>query len=157
MKAIRQPRLPAAARNLLEEALASHGQRLTRHRELIFGMLLSQRDHPTADEVFLRSRSHCDSLSLATVYNTLETLVQCGLVRAVNYEREPTRFCPNLSEHAHFQDKRTGRVYDIDLPETVIEQLKAVLPEGFQAESLELYFHGRTSPKTSPAESNHAH
>jgi Fur family peroxide stress response transcriptional regulator len=157
MKASSQPRLPVAARNLLEEALVGHGQRLTRHRELIFGVLLSQRDHPTADEVFLRSRSHCDSLSLATVYNTLETLVQCGLVRAVNYEREPTRFCPNLSEHAHFQDRRTGRVYDIDLSEEVIDQLKAVLPEGFQAESLELYFHGRTAPDADKTTSHHSH
>jgi Fur family peroxide stress response transcriptional regulator len=83
-----------------------------------------------------------ESISLATVYNCLETLVSCGLVRAVNYEREPTRFCPNLMEHAHFQDRQTGRVYDVDLPPAIMSQLRELLPDGYHADSVELYFHG---------------
>ena len=131
------------AKHLLEEALARHGLRNTRQREHVFSVLLARRDHPTADEVYARSRRGMDSISLATVYNCLETLVSCGLVRAVNYEREPTRYCPNLHEHAHFQDRATGRVYDVDLPEEVMECLNKVLPEGFEADTMELYFHGR--------------
>jgi Fur family peroxide stress response transcriptional regulator len=136
--------LPPAAKELLDQALAQSGLRSTRQRELIFEILLRKRDHPTADEVYARARSQVDSVSLATVYNCLETLVSCGLVRAVNYEREPTRFCPNLTEHAHFQDRKTGRVYDVDLPPEVIAQLRELLPDGYRADSVELYFHGQT-------------
>lgn len=135
--------LPQEAKDALESALTKHGLRSTRQREHVFKILLSKRDHPTADEVYARARRNMDSISLATVYNCLETLVGCGLVRAVNYEREPTRFCPNLSEHAHFQDRRTGRVYDVDLPPDLMERLKKVLPEEYEADSMELYFHGK--------------
>lgn len=137
------PHLPAEAQAVLDKALAEHGLRSTRQREHVFGVLLGRRDHPTADEVFARARAGMESISLATVYNCLETLVSCGLVRAVNYERESTRYCPNLADHAHFQDRKTGRVYDVDLPPDVMARLRAVLPEGYEADSIELYFHGK--------------
>lgn len=136
--------LPPPAKDLLDQALSKAGLRSTRQRELVFEVLLRKRDHPTADEVYARARRQMEGISLATVYNCLETLVSCGLVRAVNYEREPTRFCPNLTEHAHFQDRQTGRVYDVDLPPATLEQLRRLLPEGYHADSVELYFHGLT-------------
>lgn len=137
--------LSEQAHDILNEALTRSGQRTTRQREHIFSVLLHRRDHPTADEVFARAREEMPSISLATVYNCLETLVECGLVRQVNYEREPTRFCPNLAQHAHFQDQKTGRVYDIDLPDETIRRILEVLPEGFQAESIELSFKGENT------------
>ena len=135
--------LPVEAKEALDKALIDHGLRSTRQREHVFSVLLHKRDHPTADEVYARSRKEMDTISLATVYNCLETLVACGLVRAVNYEREPTRYCPNLHEHAHFQDRKTGRVYDVDLPPDLMKKLRSVLPDGYQADSIELYFHGK--------------
>jgi Fur family peroxide stress response transcriptional regulator len=137
--------LPTEAKTALESALTQNGLRSTRQREHVFKILLMKRDHPTADEVYARARRSMDSISLATVYNCLETLVGCGLVRAVNYEREPTRFCPNLSEHAHFQDRKTGRVYDVDLPPELMQRLREVLPDGYEADSMELYFHGKAT------------
>ena len=135
--------LPREAKETLDQALVDHGLRSTRQREHVFSVLLGKRDHPTADEIYARAREGMDTISLATVYNCLETLVGCGLVRAVNYEREPTRYCPNLREHAHFQDRQTGRVYDVDLPPDLMERLRGLLPEGYEADSIELYFHGK--------------
>jgi Fur family peroxide stress response transcriptional regulator len=88
-------------------------------------------------------------LSLATVYNCLETFVGCGLVRQVNHERESTRYCPNLAPHAHFRDKETGRVHDIELPADVIKSLRSILPPGFDSEVIEISFHGRAQAKDS--------
>jgi Fur family peroxide stress response transcriptional regulator len=141
--------LPTEAKEALDKALVEHGLRSTRQREHVFSILLHKRDHPTADEVYARSRDEMDSISLATVYNCLETLVGCGLVRAVNYEREPTRYCPNLHEHAHFQDRKTGRVYDVDLPPDLMKRLKEVLPENYHADTIELYFHGKAHTENS--------
>ncbi|MEX0323503.1 MAG: Fur family transcriptional regulator [Puniceicoccaceae bacterium] len=135
--------LPDAAKKLLDNALMEHGLRSTRQREHVFAVLLTKRDHPTADEVYARAKEGMDSISLATVYNCLETMVSCGLVKAVNYERESTRYCPNLHEHAHFQDRKTGRVYDVDLPPDLMAKMKEILPSRFEADSIELYFHGR--------------
>ncbi len=56
------------------------------------------------------------SISLATVYNCLETLVDCGLARQVNVEREATRYCANLQEHGHFMLQRAAaQVHDVPL------------------------------------------
>lgn len=145
--------LPTAAKTELDAALARQGLRSTRQREHIFAVLLHFRDHPSADEVYARARRDMPTISLATVYNCLETLVKSGLVRAVNYERTPTRYCPNTHEHAHFQDKQSGRVYDIDLPSELLNELKAYLPEDFEAETMELYFLGQTKKDSSSASS----
>ncbi|MCD8483296.1 MAG: transcriptional repressor [Verrucomicrobia bacterium] len=147
--------LEATTKARLDEALARAGQRSTRQRELVFATLLRWMDHPTADEVFSRAREQTPTISLATVYNCLETLVGCGLVRAVNYEREPTRYCPNLNEHAHFQDRVTGRISDIPLSESIMATLRTLLPPGYEADSLDLYFHGtiRKQPSKSTSKS----
>jgi Fur family peroxide stress response transcriptional regulator len=73
----------------------------------------------------------------------LETLVQCRVVRAVNFERGPTRYCPNQKPHAHFHDERTGSTHDIDLPPGLLDQVKTILPEGYDANSVEIIFRGK--------------
>lgn len=128
--------------NALTEKLGQSGLRATRQRELIYGILLEQRDHPTADEVFARAKVEMPSISLATVYNCLETLVSCHLVKQVNFERQPTRFCPNLHEHAHFHDEQTGRIYDVDLDARVLTRLRDELPEGFEPRAVDITFRG---------------
>src|ERR1043166_8510338 len=115
----------------LAQKLADSGLRSTPQREVVYNVLLKKRDHPTADEVYARVRAELLTISLATVYNCLETLVQCNLVRSVNFERGPTRFCPNLHPHAHFHDERTGKTHDIDLPPQILKEVTAVLPPGY--------------------------
>ncbi|HEY1792480.1 MAG TPA: transcriptional repressor [Opitutaceae bacterium] len=131
----------------LAQRLADSGLRSTPQREVVYSVLLRKRDHPTADEVFARAKPEMPAISLATVYNCLETLVQCNLVRAVNFERGPTRYCPNLQPHAHFHDEVTGATHDIDLPATLISQVKSVLPGNFDASSVEIIFRGKSAKR----------
>jgi Fur family peroxide stress response transcriptional regulator len=127
----------------LAQKLADSGLRNTPQREVVYHALLQKRDHPTADEVFARVRPELPGISLATVYNCLETLVQCELVRAVNFERGPTRFCPNLRPHAHFHDNATGATYDVDLPSDLLDRVKSILPPGYEPEAVEITFRGK--------------
>lgn len=129
----------------LSQRLADSGLRSTPQREVVYNILLKKRDHPTADEVFARVKSELPTISLATVYNCLETLVQCDLVRSVNFERGPTRYCPNLHPHAHFHDEQTGKTHDIDLPAELIEKVNSVLPQGYDAKSVEIIFRGKAT------------
>ena len=134
---------PQALQASLAQRLADSGLRSTPQREVVYDVLLKKRDHPTADEVFARVRAELSGISLATVYNCLETLVQCDLVRAVNFERGPTRYCPNLAPHAHFHDESTGATHDIELPASVLAKVKAVLPAGYEAQAIEITFRGK--------------
>ncbi len=138
-------RAPHPHNDALAQKLADSGLRATPQREVVYEALLKRRDHPTADEVFARVKSELPSISLATVYNCLETLVQCHLVRQVNFERGPTRYCPNLKPHAHFHDEVTGSTHDIDVPPTLLDQIKALLPSGYHATDVEITFRGKTT------------
>jgi Fur family peroxide stress response transcriptional regulator len=136
----------------LAKRLTDSGLRPTPQREVVFKIILEKRDHPTADEIFARVKSEMPTISLATVYNCLDTLVSCGLIRQVNLERGATRYCPNLHQHAHFHDEATGQIHDVDLPADLMTRLHEVLPPGFDANSVELTFRGSSgSPALSPS------
>ena len=128
----------------LNTALSQNGLRSTKQRSSVYSVILAKTDHPTADDILTRVRKNLPTISLATVYNCLETLVDCGLVRQVNFNRAPSRFCPNLRPHAHFKCKQSGDIFDIALVTKSIESLHAVLPEGFCAENFELSFVGNS-------------
>jgi Fur family peroxide stress response transcriptional regulator len=143
---------PAEHHEALQARLKACDVRPTPQRELVLKVILDKRDHPTADEIFARVKADLPTISLATVYNCLDTLVCCGLVRQVNFDRAPTRYCPNLHEHAHFHDESTGKVHDIDVPADVLARLRALLPAGFDASAVELSFRGSAgSPRPETA------
>lgn len=122
------------------------GLRLTRQRQEVYNILMEERDHPTASIVFSRVRKKMPAISLATVYNCLDALVKHRIVRQVNFEREPSRFCPNLVEHGHFCDSETGVIYDVTFKEGV--QLHDVmnLPAGACVSEMEFALRGTIAP-----------
>lgn len=119
------------------------GLRMTRQRQEIYRILIEQRDHPTANEVFMRAKERLPNLSLATVYSCLEALVQHGIIRQVNFERESSRYCPNLSEHGHFHDASTGVIHDIDFKPGVNLTDLLQLPDGAIVEDVEITLRGK--------------
>ena len=122
----------------ITERLAERGFRLTPQREHVYSVLMQERDHPTAEQLFLRAKNGMPEISMATVYNCLDALVKCRLVREVNLDRVAMRYCPNMREHFHFYCDTCGEVFDIDFTQT--GQLK--IPKGFQATGYEISVHG---------------
>jgi Fe2+ or Zn2+ uptake regulation protein len=125
----------------LLQRFAVHGIRLTKQREEVLGLLLQKRDHPTAAEVFLRAKRRMPSISLATIYNCLEALVGWGLVKQVNLDRAPTRYCANLREHSHFYCESCGGIFDVEIPFNGIWNL----PAGFVVSHAEVSLKGLCS------------
>ena len=117
--------------------------RLTKQRREVFEVLTAQRDHPTATEVFLRVKEKVPGISLATVYNCLETLTHSGLVRQVNLDRSPSRYCPNLEEHAHFHCETCGHISDIVINDPCAFQAALTLPPGTHIHRTEIAIRGR--------------
>jgi Fe2+ or Zn2+ uptake regulation protein len=114
-----------------EERISHSGHRLTPQRREVYDVLLAERDHPTATEVFLRAKKKIPGISLATVYNCLETLVDCGLAKQVNVDRDATRYCPNLNEHGHFICERCGKVHDVPVAKVARSGQLWQLPKNF--------------------------
>jgi Fur family peroxide stress response transcriptional regulator len=125
-------------RNLTEH-LGTTGFRLTPQRRQVYDVLLHKRDHPDAEQVFMRAKRAMPEISLATVYNCLDALVKCGLARQVTVDRGATRFCPNMHEHGHFHCDECGTVFDVELP----RELPGIsLPRGFKPRRYEAAIHG---------------
>lgn len=125
-----------------EESIAQDGLRLTRQRRHVYEVLLDRQDHPTAMEVFLRAKPGMKSLSLATVYNTLETLAARGLARKVHLDSGSTRYCANVAKHGHFTCTSCGAVLDVPLlPGAELEKLHQ-LPRGYTVTQQEVSLHG---------------
>jgi len=123
----------------LNERLATSGFRFTPQRQQVYDVLVGKRDHPTAEEVFIRAKKGSPDISMATVYNCLTALVKCGLARQVSLERGAARFCPNMREHCHFYCDGCEKVFDIDLQ----AEAGIALPRGFKAERYDIAIHGR--------------
>lgn len=123
------------------ERLASRGFRSTPQRERVYDVLLHERDHPTAEQVFMRAKKLMPEISMATVYNCLDAFVKCGLVREVNLDRAAMHYCPNMGEHFHFYCDACGGVFDIDYSGQG-KNGPIQLPKGFRAIGYEISVHG---------------
>lgn len=134
-------------------AMVQGGLRLTPQRRQVYEVLMDKRDHPTATEVFIRAQKRMPSISLATVYNCLETMVGSGLVKAVHVDREPTRFCANLQEHGHFHCVECGHIEDIEFAGSHEKGWK--LPHGFLVTQHDVSLRGLCSDCRSNSKKSH--
>src|SRR6267378_1787295 len=123
----------------LNERLGVGGFRFTPQRQRVYDVLLHKRDHPTAEEVFIRAKRAMPEISHATVYNCLDALVQCGLVRQVQLQRGATRFCPNMEEHCHYYCDECGAVFDVAL---TADSTFMPRPKGFKIDHYDIAVHG---------------
>jgi Fur family transcriptional regulator, peroxide stress response regulator len=104
-----------------------HDLRCTRQRELVYSALASTTAHPTAEELYHAVRDIDQGLSLATVYNTLEALVERGLSRRISNGSGPCHYDADMQPHVHVS-VADGTVRDV--PDDLSAKLLAgVSPE----------------------------
>jgi Fur family peroxide stress response transcriptional regulator len=130
------------ATNLLQGA----GLRLTPQRLAIAHEVLAQ-DHPTAAEVYDAVRVQFPTMGLATVYATLNVMVERGLLRPLAFENA-VRFDANVTPHANLICTACGRITDYDGCDDVVRALRdrAAHDEGFELEEHRLDLYGRCAP-----------
>lgn len=96
-----------------EEQCRARGLRRTPQRLAVYRALARDPGHPTADALYRHLRRALPSLSLATVYRTLESLARAGLVRRVGGGEGGGRFDANPLPHQHLVCRACGRVADV--------------------------------------------
>jgi len=88
------------------------GMKVTHQRMEIFGELADSTDHPDAERIFARVRKRVASISRDTVYRTLATLGDGGLIHRACAVSGPARFDPNTEPHHHFVCTACGKIED---------------------------------------------
>jgi Fur family transcriptional regulator, iron response regulator len=125
----------------VEKLLLSKGVKPTPQRMVIAEFLVHTHSHPTADEVLeqVSNKLPC-ALSRATVYNTLNSLVQAGVIQEVFTEPGKTRYDANISDHHHFVDVKSGKI--LDVPGEMVPKLQDQLGGKFKVHSYQITFYG---------------
>lgn len=103
---------------IARQKLRDGGLRPTRQRVMLGALLFGRGDrHVSAEELYSEARLAGIAVSLATIYNTLHGFARCGLLREVAVFAGCCVFDTNTTEHPHYYDEETGRIFD--LPEAV--------------------------------------
>ena len=85
----------------------------TPQRIAVVEYVLKSKTHPSADDVLNYARKKCPTVSRATVYNTLNLIVEKELLAIQTIKEGAVVFDPNIEKHHHFIDNDTGEIYDI--------------------------------------------
>jgi len=100
---------------MVSNALKKLGLKSTPQRIAILKLLEGNTSHPSAEQIYRQLKAQYPSLSLATVYNTLDALVRCGKLQEIRIETGRRRFDPDLRPHGHFLCRACRSVFDFDL------------------------------------------
>ena len=95
------------------DSLKARGVRVTPQRFAVYVNLLERNDHPTVEQLLADLNQSGPVSSQATVYNSLQTLRDVGLVREVLLEEGVVRYDANVSPHHHFRCNQCGHIEDI--------------------------------------------
>ena len=95
----------------------------SRQREMIKTFLMSRKDHPTADMVYMNVRKQQPNISLGTVYRDLTQLADLGEIRRLRIGNGADRFDADTSPHYHFVCERCKSVTDLKMEsiESILE------------------------------------
>jgi Fur family transcriptional regulator, peroxide stress response regulator len=99
----------------IKEQLKNKDVRPSYQRVKVLEYLYNAGGHPTVDEIFRALSPDIPSLSKVTIYNTLHTLVEAGLVRVVDIDEKEKRFDITLANHGHFQCIACGIIYNFQV------------------------------------------
>ena len=125
MSSLSQQQL-AEVRNLFRAFLKKRNLRQTPERFMVLEEVYATNDHVDADELYLRLKQKGNRVSRATVYNTLDLLLDCDLVgrhqfgknqakyeRAYSYWQHDHLICLDCNEVLEFCDPRIQGIQDM--------------------------------------------
>ncbi|MFW6067025.1 MAG: Fur family transcriptional regulator [Myxococcota bacterium] len=124
------------------EVLRRHGVQPSAQRVAVADYVLRTDAHPSADQVFARVRTEFPMISRATVYNTLNVLVERGLLRQLVLTEGRVVFDPKTERHHHFVDEATGQIHDIPWGDLRVRGIGA-LEDEYQIREYQVVVRGR--------------
>ncbi|MGO9379841.1 MAG: Fur family transcriptional regulator [Dissulfurispiraceae bacterium] len=116
------------------------GLKLTPQRISILSFLEGNIDHPTAEEIYKKVSRKFPTMSLATVYKTLETLRRQGRLTEITIDPNKRHFDPNLEKHHHLICSECKRIADIQVEFDLAVPKDAT--QGFEITGSHVEFYG---------------
>ena len=129
-----------------EKTAPNHGEvRMTPQRRAVYKALMESHEHPTVRDLYEIAKQKLPGISLATIYNSLQALMQVGLVNEHRVTSGAARYCINKQPHVHLLDEDSGLMMDVHLREGIRLEDVFALPEGVQVSSMRAYLYGKAT------------
>jgi len=96
----------------IKDIISDHGLKVTHQRLMIYQALKEEKKHPTAEIIFEKIRKKNPSISLGTIYKTLEIFVEKGLISRVNTSEGNMRYDGLIDNHDHIYCTNTKEIID---------------------------------------------
>lgn len=122
-----------------KDILLSKGFKPTFQRLRILEYLQGHSNHPTVEMIYEGLVQEIPTISKTTIYNTLNSLLEKGVIRAITITGTEARYSYERFPHHHFLCKRCGKVIDIHIQCPYMERKQI---GGHQLEELHGYFKG---------------
>ncbi len=103
----------------IAETLLEKGIKPSFHRIKILEYLVNRKNHPTADMIFRDISPSIPTLSKTTVYNTLKTLLDYGVIISLNIDEGEQRFDADCTQHAHLKCISCGNIFDLAVDDSI--------------------------------------
>ncbi|MDA0822189.1 MAG: Fur family transcriptional regulator [Proteobacteria bacterium] len=126
----------------IADLLQANGISPTAQRVQIADVLLSQRQHLSAEQVLARLNEIGTMVSKATVYNTLGLFAERGLIRQVIVDPTKVFYDSNIEHHHHFYNVDDGTLTDVPAIELPIDQLPCP-PDGTDTVGIDIVIRTR--------------
>ena len=125
------------------QILREKGLKVTPQRIAVYNMLCNSHEHPTAEMIYKTLEPANPTMSLATVYKTLDFFKQLGLVQELNVGEPSSRYDAVVHCHPHTVCTVCGKVRDLQL-EALTEVHKKLAPDlDFEVECEQLILYGK--------------
>ena len=126
----------------LTELFRASGRKVTAQRQCIFRVLQGNVTHPSAEAVYEAARAEMETISLKTVYQTLNEMSEMGEIAALDLGTGAVRFDPNVEAgHHHLVCRQCGKVRDLYLDFDDL-RVPTGASQGFEVRSAEVVFRG---------------
>jgi len=103
-----------------------NGYKATSQRLAICKLILSRKDHPSADKIYQELKKEYPTISLTTIYNTLRILVELRLLQELGFNEGSIRYDPDLELHINLVCSKCGKIDDYKA-ENVTELWNAII------------------------------
>lgn len=123
--------------------LHDKGLKVTPQRIAIYSYLISTKDHPSAETIFKLLEPTNPTMSLATVYKTLDAFEKVGLVQELNVGEGRSRYDAFVDNHPHLVCNACGNIYDLECDALIDLKETAKAATDFEIEAEQLYFYGK--------------
>ncbi|MEJ2003869.1 MAG: transcriptional repressor [Cyclobacteriaceae bacterium] len=107
----------------IQEKISRHGLKVTHQRMVIYAAVAEMKHHPTADHIYEAIHDENPSISLGTVYKTLDSFVDKGILKKVFTQNGQMRYDARTENHGHIYCTNTDDIidyFDEELNEIII-------------------------------------